>query len=997
MEKSSDWEKATVSSHPCDPDDVETSPLPWERGEATDPSPRVATGMTPTVGLPRPIPPPQRASYVPGQVPSGEPRQPRRAPSEQGSCAASAFFIAAVVIVVLFFLAFAAVVTGYAVIAAQLPPPEELINRQSSFFSSKIYDRNGILLYEVIDPQGGRRTYVTLDRISSHLVNATIATEDADFYSHPGFNPIAMLRAIYYALTEGEVVSGGSTITQQLARIILLPEERFERSGWRKVKEIILAYEITRRYPRTTILEIYLNEINYGSLAYGVQAASETYFGVDAADLTLGQASFLAGLPQSPFTYDVFSGGRERALARQQDVLRLMVEQGYVSQAEADAAAEEIAAYEFEPPLSGETIPAPHFVVYARQFVEEMYQLSLYREDSYRIYTTLDVELQEAAEGIVADHVAALADHDATSGALVAIDPDTGHILAMVGSADFYDEAIDGQVNVALSERQPGSSIKPLTYLAAFEQGWTPSTLIWDIRTEFPDGANPAYVPRNYDDEFHGPVLLRYALANSYNIPAVKALQFVGVPALREMAARLGITTLTRDDYGLSLTLGGGEVRLLEMTAAYATFANSGARVFYSADPASPLRVSYTPILRIEDSEGNVIVDNSEPVDKEQVANPALAYLITHILADEHARETEFGATNPLELSRPAAAKTGTTDDYRDAWTIGYTPDLVVGVWVGNADNSAMDDLPGSRGAGPIWNAFMEFAHQGLPVRDFVRPDGVVEMEICADSGTQPSEYCPQDRRRSELFSQDSPPPGAEHDWYQMVQIDVFSGLRANEFCPNNVQERVMVVISDPAAREWILTTNYDLRGLELAPLEFCSGDTVVPEIWITSPAPEEAVYGVVPVLGTVVLPNFHHYEVQYGVGGNPQGWGWISGPHLSPVQDGRITEWDTTHLAPGLYTLRVTAWDQAGHSTEGRVQCFVSPPTETPTLTPTPTATPTVSPTPTASPTGTPTATPTPEPTGTPVPLPTDTPVPPPTETPTPTPTPGGRATPKP
>ena len=855
----------------------------------------------------------------------------------------------------MFFVLFAALVTGYALIAAQLPPPEELLARQSPFVSSKIYARDGSLLYEVMDPRGGRRVYVPLDRISPHLIQATIATEDADFYRHPGFDPVAMLKAIYRNLRAGETVSGASTITQQLARNLLLsPEERTQRTAWRKIKEVILAYEISRRYPRNTILEIYLNEIYYGNLAYGIEAAAETYFGVTAAELSLAQASFLAGLPQSPATYDVFAGGRERALARQKDVLRLMVKEGYITQAQADAAAAEMAAYQFRPLIPQDTIPAPHFVMYIRQQVEAMFGPEvLYRGSGLRIYTTLDPGLQLLAEQIVAQHVAALADHQASSGALVALEPSTGYILAMVGSADFYNEEIDGQVNMAVAPRQPGSAIKPLTYVAAFERGWTPATLIWDLQTAFPDGVNPPYVPRNYDGRFHGPVLVRSALANSYNIPAVKTLQFIGIPALKEMAARLGITTLTREDYGLSLTLGSGEVPLLELTGAYAVFANGG------------VRVPPTPIFYIEDNQGNILLDNRRPPAGEQVIRPEHAYLITSILSDRQARCPAFGCPNRLELSRPAAAKTGTTNDYRDAWTVGYTPDLVVGAWVGNADNSAMDRVAGSMGAAPIWHDFMEAALKGKPVRDFVRPPGIVEMEICADSGAQPSPYCP--RRRREIFAADQPPLGPEHDWYQ--------------WCNG----QVMVVIPDPQGWEWAQTQNWG--GLPLAPLGTCLPEGGQPEVYISFPSQDAPVSGVVAVMGTVSVPNFDHYNVEYGLGENPLGWGWVSGPHLAPVRDGQITVWDTSLLAPGVYTLRVMAWDRLGRTYEARVRCLVVPP-------PTPTPIPTVE-TPTGTPTPLPpTETPTPSPpteTPTPVSPPTETPTPvsPPTETPTPEPSP--------
>ncbi len=621
-----------------------------------------------------------------------------------------------------------------------------------------------------------------------------------------------------------------------------------------------------------------------------------------------------------------------------------MVKEGYITQAQADAAATEMAAYQFRPLVPQDRIPAPHFVVYVRQQVEQMFGPEvLYRGSGLRIYTTLDRDLQLLAEQIVAQHVAALAERHVTNGALVAIDPATGHILAMVGSADFYNEEIDGQVNMAIAPRQPGSAIKPLTYVAAFERGWTPATLIWDLQTAFPDGVNPPYVPRNYDGKFHGPVLVRSALANSYNIPAVKALQFIGIPALKEMAARLGITTLTREDYGLSLTLGGGEVSLLELTGAYAVFANNG------------VRVPVTPILYIEDNQGNVLLDNRQPPVGQQVLRPEHAYLITSILSDRQARCPAFGCPNWLELSRPAAAKTGTTNDFRDAWAVGYTPDLVVGVWVGNADNSEMDRVPGSLGAAPIWHDFMEVALRGKPVRDFVRPPGIVEMEICADSGAQPSPYCP--RRRMEIFAADQPPLGPEHDWYQ--------------WCNG----QVMVVIPDPQGWEWAQTQ--DWGGLPLAPFRrVLAGAGGAPGLHLL-PFPDATVYGVVAVMGTVSVPNFDHYNVEYGLGENPIGWGWVSGPHLAPVRDGQITVWDTTFLAPGVYTLRVTAWDRLGRTYEARVRCLVAPPpTPTPAPTDMPTLMPTETPTPTLPP---PTETPTPT-----LPPPTETPTPPPpTETP--------------
>ncbi len=1000
------WLDDTQPTPVLSPDDIETGELPGELGEPTISMPRVPTGATPTAALPRTVPPPQR----PGDVP---PRPPPCPPPPGGGIFAPplgegmgrgarilirAGFAIVATVVLFFFLSVGVAVVGYFAIASRLPSPGELEAHQTTFVSSKIYDHEGKLLYEVTDPQGGRRTYVRLDEISRDLINATVATEDRDFWLHPGFDPIAILRAVYYNLSEGRVVSGGSTITQQLARNVLLtPEERVQETAWRKIKEVVLAAELTRIYPKGDILEIYLNELYYGNLAYGIQAAADTYFGVDAADLTLAQASFLAGLPQSPATYDPFGGGHDLALSRQEDVLALMVEAGYIIHTEAALAAAEMRDYEFEAPQLDGTA-APHFVAYVRQTLEATYgPEALYRNEqgeSLRIYTTLDSDLQRLAETAVREGVAALADSNATNGALVALDPATGHILAMVGSADFQDEEIDGQVNVALRCRQPGSSIKPLTYVAAFERGWTPATLMWDLRTEFPDGANPPYVPVNYDGEYHGPMLLRDALANSYNVPAVAALQFVGVDGLLEMSSRLGVGSLLHPElhcpeypydqppaYGLALTLGGGEVKLLEMAGAFATFANGGVRV----EPIS--------ILRIEDSRGNVLVDNSVPTG-EQVISPQHAYLITSILSDAEARCRAFHCPSVLELSRPAAAKTGTTDDFRDAWTIGYTPDLVTGVWVGNSDNSPMVNLPGAAGAGPLWHDFMETAHAGLPVHDFVCPPGIVEYEICADSGARPTEYCPH--RKMEVFTKDQPPLDEEHDWYQMVKVDTPTGLLANEFCPDRVVEQLMVVITDKQGREWAQAHPECFGGLPLSPLEYCTESTDRPQVFITHPAPGSTVYGIVPVVGTVQLPDFEHYEAQYGIGGNPQGWGWISGPHLAQVRGGLLAEWDTSHLAPGLYTLRITAFDHEQGRVEARVQVSVGAPAETPTLVQSPTPTPglTSTPTfvPTIEPTVVPTVVPTVEPastaTGTPAsepsPMPTETPVPGPTETPT-------------
>jgi len=805
---------------------------------------------------------------------------------------------------------------GYIYLAAQLPSPDELRAREPDFASSQIYDRYGRLLHEIIDPTAGKRTYVPISRISPYMQLATVATEDRNFYAHGGFDPIAIARAIYYALQEREIVSGASTITQQVARNILLgPEAASERTLSRKIKEIVLAAELTRRYTKDEILEIYLNNNNYGNMAYGVDAAARTYFGTTAADLTLAQAAFLAGLPQSPALYDPYHGGLEAALDRQKIVLGLMVEAGFISQEQAVAAAAEMEAYEFKP-IFTDRIPAPHFVVYVTQWVEQMLGPDvLYKGGGLRIHTTLDPRLQRIAEEEVARGVAALADRHVTNGALVAIEPSSGHILAMVGSVDFYDTEHGGQVNVTTRCRQPGSAIKPLTYLAAFERGWTPATIVWDLPVTYTDTAGNVYEPVNYDGKFRGPVSVRVALANSLNIPAVKALEFVTVDGLLEMADRMGADSLvrphetcpdypydTRPTYGLALTLGGGEMKPLELTSAYATLANGG------------LRMAPTPILWIEDQNGRVLVDNRVR-QGEQVVQPELAYLITHILSDTRARCLVFACPNALELpDRPVAAKTGSTNDTRDAWTMGYTPDIAAGVWVGNNDNSPMENVIGSSGAAPIWQAFMIRAHEGIPVRDFPRPAGVIVRRVCTLSGTEPSPYCPE--VRDEVFSVDHLPPGPDQDWFQQVEIDADSGLLANAYCRSHVETRVAVMLArvqDPKGRQWLRQWAQD-HGFIIAPEQACTNAEHPPMVEITQPAPQEELYGWVEIWGTVDLADFDHYELTYGLGTQPQAWEWISGPHLAPVQGGVLGVWEIpSGLAPGTYTLRVVAYNRAG------------------------------------------------------------------------------------
>ncbi|HLV43738.1 MAG TPA: PBP1A family penicillin-binding protein, partial [Aggregatilineales bacterium] len=651
-------------------------------------------------------------------------------------------------------------VVMYNSLAAELAEDLERLDSMEGvedFETTRIYDRSGeVLLYEVFDE--GRRTEVTLDRIPIKLRYATIATEDDTFYENPGFDPPSIMRAAWQWYQEGEIVSGASTITQQLVdQIVFSYEERTAQSMRVKLKEVALAWVMTQKYTKDEILELYLNEIYYGNLAYGIEEAANVYFDKPATELTLGEAAFLAGLPQSPGTYDPYNNFG-MAKARQRQVLDLMVRHGYISMDEADSAFNErpVAVSDLADPAIA--LEAPHFTVEARRRLAELpgIEPEMIERGGLVVTTTIDMDLQAAAERIAAEHIAEHgAEYNMSNAAIVALNPNNGEVLAMVGSVDYENEAIDGQVNNTLSLHQPGSSIKPLTYAVALEQGWTPADILWDVPMEYSTGVG-AYQPVNYDGRFHGPVRLRDALANSYNIPAVELLNRVGVANLLEMSNRLGINSLENDParYGLSLTLGGGEVTPVEMASAFGAFANGGHRV--------------TPqmILRVEDNRGSVLYE-APAGPGEQVLDERIAFVISSMLSDNAARTPAMGSESPLLVDFPAAAKTGTTNDYRDNWTVGYTPHLVVAVWAGNTDDTPMaEGTSGLTGAAPIWHDTMtafynmpgieqKLGGASLPLRaDFTPPPGVESRQVCVLSSLAdpaPAEGgCP--RQRAEWF-----------------------------------------------------------------------------------------------------------------------------------------------------------------------------------------------------------------------------------------------------
>ncbi len=660
---------------------------------------------------------------------------------------------------------------------ADLPDPSAIDGRTPPP-SIRITDRNGRLLYDLLDAENGRHTILPLDQIPPSLQQAAIATEDKNFYQNPGVDAAGILRAAWINLRGGEILAGGSTITQQVARTLLLDaDERTKRTIRRKLRESWLAWRLAREYDKDEILALYLNHTYYGSMAYGVEAAAQTYFGKTAADLTLAESALIAGLAQSPAVYNPFANP-DAAKTRQQVVLDLMWQQEFVDSLEYDLARRQPLVYTAAPyPLL-----APHFVSMVEAELDALFSpAEIARHGGLTVRATLDWNWQEQAEEIVNRQVSRLNEppdggpgHNANNAALIALNPQDGAVLALVGNADYFDEANGGTINMAIAPRQPGSALKPVIYAAALSpeqpQPWTAASMLTDVRTTFITHEGEPYVPINYSRNEHGPALLRPALASSLNVPAVQVLDAIGVETAVQFAAEMGITTLGEpDEYDLSFALGGGAVRLLDLTAVYAAFANGGSRI-------QPYL-----ILDVMDAAGEVVY-TAVPDKPARVLDERVAWLISDILSDDEARLLSFGANSVLRLDRPAAVKTGTTTQFRDNWTVGYTPDLAVGVWVGNADNTPMENISGISGAGPIWHQFMRQALAGRPPIPFVRPDGLSRVEICALSGLLPGDACPF--RRWEWFL-DGTEPVETDSFYRRVWVDARTGLLAAEDEPD--------------------------------------------------------------------------------------------------------------------------------------------------------------------------------------------------------------------
>lgn len=844
---------------------------------------------------------------------------------------------------------------------------DQLPQRASQFETVFVYaeqaDGTDIELARFNDRNRGARTQVELEDISPWAIHALISTEDETFYTNPGFSMTAIIRAMYTNFTSTGPTSGASTITQQLARRLLLDEEfATDISANRKVTEIILANQISLQYDKNEILEIYFNEMSFGGFTVGIEAAAQVYFNKSASDLNVFESALLVGLIQSPGVYDPFIN-RDAALGRMETVLFLMVNNTGCIQMEHTT---NVSGFDLSTPLCvtddylnievinerafveanpftyfGSERLYDHFTLWVWDQVNNRYNQEDIFNNGFRIYTTVDPTIQNVAQDAVANQVNVYP--GVNNGSVVVMDPQTGAVLAMVGSADFENQSIDGEVNVALTPQQPGSSIKPVVYLTAMEgfpeigEYWSASTIIWDVPSEWPNGDGTFYQPVNYDGRYRGPVTLRSALANSLNIPAVKAMAFTGPGQFETVATRMNLEFPLQSpvDAGLSSSLGAAEVYLFDMVASYSAFANGG---FY-----------YEPfgINRIETSDGEVIFDvfANAPTPPVQTISPQHAYIISDMLSDQTARRSTFGTSLDIAGYPNVAVKTGTSNGPRDLWTIGWSSDVVVGVWMGNTDNSVIQPttLSGSVVAGPVWRTTIQTALNGSAFVDFPPPTGIVESsQVCAESGAlAPPEGCgPGGTIPREIYvgagvledwPEGQPPlPSSEHTLVT-IQVDRFTNQLVNEFCPNHAVERFFLNVDDPTAIAWLQNTSQGqqwaaTRNIELGsvstntPTTSCDPSYVEPTAALTSPVNGQTISALVAFQGTATVPNFSRYEIQYAPVTAPNNFIVLDGQSYAFEQSGSNTvlgTWTSTSLPDGQYYLRLQVFSENGESIE--------------------------------------------------------------------------------
>lgn len=784
-------------------------------------------------------------------------------------------------------------------VSKDLPSPSGVINRNITV-STKIYDRSGqTVLYDI---HGNiKRTLVALNDVPSYTQKAVLAAEDRNFYKHKGFSIAGIVRSVLLNFFTGSKV-GGSTLTQQFVKNAILTNEK---TYTRKLKEVLLSYQIEKKFTKDQILTMYLNEIPYGSVIYGIEAASESFFGKPAKELTIAESAILAAIPKAPTTYSPFGSHKDLLIARQRYVIDSMLELGYITKDEAEKAkAEKII---FRPP--SESILAPHFVMYVRELLTEQYGENFINQEGLKVITTLDWEKQRLAEQAVEQGVKDNgAKYNFGNASLVALDPKTGQVLALVGSADYFDETIDGQVNVAINARQPGSSFKPIVYAASFIKGYTPDTVLYDVVTNFGvDGAEP-YQPNDYDLKERGPITIRKALAGSLNIPAVKATYLTGLKNILDFADSLGYSTLKdRSRFGLSIVLGGGEVKLLEHTGAYAVFSQEG------------VKHEINPILKIEDKNGRVIYEYKDKSKK--VMDQEIARQTTDILSDDGARSYVFGAGGKLTLpGRPVAAKTGTTNDYHDAWAMGFTPSLVCGVWVGNSDNEAMKKgADGSIIAAPIWNQFMSEALKNTPVENFTKPQPVKTGKPVLDGVTDLSRTVKIDSASGKLATDLTPPDLVKevkiaeiHDILYYVDKDDPRGPQ-----PEHPENDPQFKNWEEAVLRWAGANGFNTSTMDL-PTDYDNIHNIddQPEVTITAPQNNETIKGASVTVKVSASAKRGIKRVEY----------YLDDKLQLAKTDASDTTLDLSAVASDYHTLRVVAKDDLDNSGSASVSFnFVS------------------------------------------------------------------------
>lgn len=687
--------------------------------------------------------------------------------------------------------AFIFVLLSYIFVAFYLPIPDLFFSPQDNA-TTKIYDRNGALLYEILRPETGKNSFVKIDNLPKHLLDATLAAEDINYYEHGGVDAYSLMRAIYLNIRHGQVVSGASTITQQLVRNILGVQQK--RTYDQKLIEAIYALRLSKLYSKKEILELYLNKIYYGNLSYGVEAAALNYFNQHVYDLDLAQTALLAGIPQSPSNYNPLTNF-DLAKKRQKYVLDQMLKYQLISEEEYNEALAEKLTFK----VSKGSLVAPHFVQMVINNLEEEFGEEKVNFGGLKVYTTLDVDYQKLAEKIANQHLASLAKNNVTNAAALAIDVKTGQILTWMGSVNYFDDKIDGAVDMLLALRQPGSSIKPFNYLLSLEKGYTPATVIYDIETQF-NSTEGAYTPQNYDLDYHGMVRLREALASSLNIPAVKVLDFNGINDFREFLIKLGFDSLNEsaEYYGLALTLGGAEVRMKNLAEAYLTLANYGEKKNSSF------------LLKVLDAQDSVLYEWHEPSSTFVLGEKGQqhAFQIINILSDANARLIGFGDGSILEIGRPAAVKTGTTRNFKDNVTVGFTPDILVATWTGNADASPMFKISGVDGAAPIWHDLIQAILREKPKSEFAIPKGLNRIEVCEISGKKPTDLCKD--RVLEWFVEGTEPQ-EDDDIFQRFHISTQNGLDYTgcpDELPNNLSKDETFMVFPPELRKWALNHN---------------------------------------------------------------------------------------------------------------------------------------------------------------------------------------------